>query len=105
MPSQEAYDKGVALAQLVIGDLYTAYLSESSRKSVYKQIPNPPPLAAGLKTPLPAALTGDSRTVDKEEIAERGEDALEVIAAQIDGQWAMRARYVSLHHSRTGCQR
>jgi metaxin len=92
MPSQEAYDRGVALAQLVIGDLHTAYLSESCNSSVYKQIPNPPPLAAGLKTPLPAAFTGDSRTIDKQEIAERGQDALEVVAAHIDGQWALGAR-------------
>lgn len=94
MPSQETYDRGVALAQLVLGDLYTAYLSES-KKSMYKHLPNPPPLAAGLKTPLPAALTGDSRTINAEEMAERGEDALEIIAGQIDGSWALGARYVS----------
>lgn len=92
MRSQQAYDRGVALAQLVIGDLHTAYLSESSRSNVYKQIPYPPPLAAGLKTPLPAAFTGDSRTIDKQEIAEKGQDALEVIGAHIDGQWALGAR-------------
>jgi metaxin len=93
MPSQETYDRGVALAQLVLGDLYTAYLSES-KKSMYKYLPNPPPLAAGLKTPLPAALTGDSRTINAEEMAERGEDALEIIAGQIDSSWALGARYV-----------
>jgi metaxin len=92
MPSQEAYDRGVALAQLVLGDLHTAYLSESSNKSVYKQIPNPPPLAAGLKTPLPAAFTGDSRNLNKEEIGDRGADALDVLCAQIDGSWALSAR-------------
>lgn len=91
MPSQVAYDKGVALAHLVLGPLHTSLMRTGS-PSQHKTIPNPPPLAAGLKTPLPAALTGDERALDLNDINETAGDALSAINTQIhDGGWALQA--------------
>lgn len=89
MPSQEAYDKGVALAQVVLS-LQAAYLSETSNLPP-SRLSNPPPLAAGLKTPLPAVFTGDARMIDKEDLADKGWDALELISTQLQ-EWALGAQ-------------
>jgi metaxin len=52
-------------------------------------------LSAGLTTPLPASLTGDTRNVDNEDILKKGVetlDALETLLGQSD--WALGASYV-----------
>ena len=113
MPTQEAYDRGIALAQLVLGHLLPAYLaslpetSSSALSSISSSIststaklnhllfPTPPPLAAGLKTPLPAALTGDARTIDRAEVVEKGLDALDAVRLAVREDWALGAKCVS----------
>lgn len=90
MPSQETYDHGVALAQLVLGHLLPAYASDTER--AHLSFPVPPPLSFGLKAPLPAALTGDSRDIDSAEVVARAKDALEAVARAIRGDWALGAK-------------
>jgi metaxin len=110
MPSQETYDRGIALAQLILGHLLPAYLaslpempistfahlsnsiSSSGAKLNHLLFPTPPPLAAGLKTPLPAALTGDARTIDREEVLARGIDALNAVRLAVRDDWALGAK-------------
>lgn len=88
MPDQQAYDHGVALAQLVLGHLLPAYTPSS-----HLAFPTPPPLAAGLTAPLPAALTGDAREVDTREVLARAKDALDAVNAAISGgDWALGAK-------------
>ena len=110
MPSQELYDRGVALGQLILGHLLPAYLaclpetpvhglqslsatvSTSTSKLSHLIFPTPPPLAAGLKTPLPAALTGDARTIDRAEVTARGIDALDAVRLAVRDDWALGAK-------------
>jgi metaxin len=110
MPTQEAYDRGIALAQLILGHLLPAYLaslpetpspalssisssiSTSTAKLNHLLFPTPPPLAAGLKTPLPAALTGDARTIDRAEVVEKGLDALDAVRLAVREDWALGAK-------------
>lgn len=106
MPSQELYDRGVALGQLILGHLLPAYLATlpetptsslaslttSTSKLNHLIFPTPPPLAAGLKTPLPAALTGDGRTIDKVEVIARGIDALDAVRMAVKEDWALGAK-------------
>lgn len=94
LPSQEAYDKALAIAQLVLGRLLPAYLVSLPQRpsNIHLYLPIPPMLSAGLTTPLPASLTGDARNVDKEDILRKGAealDALETILASSD--WALGA--------------
>jgi metaxin len=98
MPSQEAYDRALAFAQLVLNHLYPAYLASLPTQSadLHLLFPIPPPLASGFTTPLPAALTGDTREIDTVEVVAKGVDAmdaLQVILAEND-TWALGARYV-----------
>ncbi|WVR03607.1 hypothetical protein IAU60_000599 [Kwoniella sp. DSM 27419] len=95
LPSQEAYDKALALSQLVLGDLYPAYLASRSKRSdtFHLLFSRPPPLLAGLTTPLPASLTGDAREVDTDEILRKGVAAVEAIDAILDEEhWALGAK-------------
>jgi metaxin len=49
-------------------------------------------LSAGLTTPLPASLTGDTRNVNKEEVIRRGTEALEALDTILgSGEWALGA--------------
>ncbi|WRT63838.1 uncharacterized protein IL334_000763 [Kwoniella shivajii] len=81
LPSQEIYDRALALSQLILGNLYPAYLASLPKQSSIFPLlfPVPPPLSAGLTTPLPASLTGDSRDIDKDEVIRKGVEALEAI--------------------------
>lgn len=95
MSSQEAYDKGVALAQLILGNLYPAYLASLPERppKLHLMFPIPPPLIGGLITPLPTAFTGDTRQLDVDEVVSKGVEAieaLEVILADGAG-WALGA--------------
>ncbi|GFZ52036.1 hypothetical protein JCM24511_09808 [Saitozyma sp. JCM 24511] len=94
MPSQEAYDRALSLAQLVLTHLYPAYLASlhAPPSDLHLYFSNPPPLAAGLTTPLPAALTGDTRDVDVGEVVAKGVDAVEALEAVVGPEWALGAR-------------
>lgn len=94
LPSQEAYDKALALAQLVLGRLLPAYLISLPAKptNLHLRFPIPPALAAGLITPLPASLTGDTRNIDKEEIVHQGMEALDALETVLgSSDWALDA--------------
>ncbi|WVQ80852.1 hypothetical protein IAT38_002959 [Cryptococcus sp. DSM 104549] len=109
LPSQEAYDKGLALAQLILGHLLPAYLaslppsasspthSAFSANPLHLLFPTPPPLAAGLTTPLPASLTGDARSLDREEVIRKGVEAVRALVGvkgvKGDGDWALGASH------------
>ncbi|OCF41631.1 hypothetical protein I317_04541 [Kwoniella heveanensis CBS 569] len=107
LPSQESYDKALALSQLILGTLYPAYLAslplrpkslftstaESASDKLHLLFPNPPSLLAGLTTPLPASLTGDARDVDVDEVVRRGIEALDGIEVVLEGSmWALGAK-------------
>ena len=97
MPTHEAYDQALAIAQLVLGPLHRAYLASSPSRpeSWHLSFPTPPPLLAGLTTPLPAALTGDTREVDMEEVINKGVGALEALAVLLSERgWALGAASV-----------
>jgi metaxin len=96
MPSQEAYDRALSLAQLILTRLYPAYLASihTPPSDLHLSFPYPPPLAAGLTTPLPAALTGDTRDVDVDEVVAKGVDAVEALEVVVGhgSEWALGAR-------------
>lgn len=49
-------------------------------------------LSAGLTTPLPASLTGDARSVDKEDILDKGVEALDALETLLGtSDWALGA--------------
>ena len=49
-------------------------------------------LSAGLTTPLPASLTGDSRNVDQEDVLDKGIEALDALDTLIGASdWALSA--------------
>lgn len=58
-------------------------------------MPEPPSLAAGLTMPLPASLTGDSRSVDTESVISGGVKALDALDAKLSAGWALNAKWVS----------
>lgn len=95
MPSQAAYDKGVALAQLILGSLYPAYLASLPERppKLHLMFPVPPPLIGGLITPLPTALTGDQRQLDIDEIVSKGVEAIGALDLLIEAEagWALGA--------------
>jgi metaxin len=94
LPSQEAYDKALAIAQLVLGRLLPAYLISLPRRpsNIHLCLPIPPMLSAGLTTPLPASLTGDARNVDKEDILKKGVEALDALETLLgSSDWALGA--------------
>lgn len=98
MPSQEAYDRALALSHLILGNIYPAYLASTSTppQDLHLLFPTPPPLTAGLITPLPAALTGDARDLDVDELLAKGVEAIEAVAVILGDigaeGWAMGAR-------------
>lgn len=93
MPNQEMYDAALALAQLVLVRLFPAYIA--STPHTVKRLPlllsEPPALVAGLTTPLPAALTGDDRVIDQEEMIAGGVEALGALQAKLGKSWALGA--------------
>ncbi|KAK8845560.1 hypothetical protein IAR55_006275 [Kwoniella newhampshirensis] len=97
LPSQEAYDRALALSQLILGHLLPAYLASlpTRPQGFHLLFPVPPPLFAGLTTPLPASLTGDTRDIDIEEVVRKGVDALEAVEVILSeqGHWALGARH------------
>jgi metaxin len=93
MPSQEAHDQALAVAQLVLARIYPAYLiSYSTPPSTLGLLfANPPPLLAGLTTPLPASLTGDARDIDNDEVVRRGIEGLSAVSIIVGDAWALDA--------------
>jgi len=95
MPDQSSFDRALAIAQLILTIVYPAYLASlpTPRSDLYLRFAYPPPLAAGLTTPLPAALTGEIRDIDEEEILSRGAEALEALSGILAGsdKWALGA--------------
>jgi metaxin len=89
MPDQATYDRAVALAQVVLSRIQPA-LSPTSNRS-HLSFAHPPPFAAGLLTPLPAALTGDQRDLDQADILEKAQEALSAIEAVLGDGWALGA--------------
>ncbi|BEJ12497.1 hypothetical protein CspHIS471_0209570 [Cutaneotrichosporon sp. HIS471] len=85
MPTQAAYDSALATAQLVLVRLLPAYNVSLSGPSndVALMIPGPPPLSAGLTTPLPASFTGDERVIDEDELVDIGMEALEALRVKL----------------------
>ncbi|ADV24985.1 hypothetical protein I305_02341 [Cryptococcus gattii E566] len=99
LPSQESYDKALALSQLILTHLLPAYLaslpspSSSSRIPLHLHFPIPPPLYAGLTTPLPASLTGDKRDIDIDQVLRKGQEAVDVVDGLLDEDgWALGAK-------------
>ncbi|KLT43528.1 hypothetical protein CC85DRAFT_307563 [Cutaneotrichosporon oleaginosum] len=88
MPTQAAYDNALATAQLVLVRLWPAYIVSMSGDSreIALMIPGPPPLSAGLTTPLPASFTGDERFIDEDELVEAGIEALEALRIKLGGR-------------------
>ncbi|WWC85801.1 uncharacterized protein L201_000668 [Kwoniella dendrophila CBS 6074] len=86
LPSQEKYDQALALSHLILGNLLPAYLASLPKQpsNFHLLFPIPPPLSAGLNTPLPASLTGDSRDIDTDELIRKGVEALDVIETIIE---------------------
>ncbi|WVW81793.1 hypothetical protein I302_103790 [Kwoniella bestiolae CBS 10118] len=100
LPTQATYDRALALSHLILGNLLPAYLASlpSQTSTFHLLFPNAPPLSAGLTTPLPASLTGDSRDIDTDEVIKRGIavlDAVEVIleSASENEPWLFGARH------------
>jgi len=94
LPSQEAYDEALAIAQLVLGRLLPAYLVSLPKRqsNIHLYLPIPPMLSAGLTTPLPASLTGDSRNVDNEDVLDKGAEALDALETLLgSSDWALSA--------------
>ena len=94
MPDQTTSDKALAVAQLVLGCLLPAYLASQPKPPVdlYRYFPVPPPLLIGLATPIPLALTGEGRDIDREDVIRQGIEALEAFETLLDGSdWAMGA--------------
>ena len=87
MPDQATYDKAVAVAQLVltrIKPLHDGYLN-------HNEFSTPPPLAAGLTTPLPASLTGDTRNLNLSMLRSQAQDAWDALEVVCETQWALGA--------------
>lgn len=97
MPTQAAYDNALATAQLVLVRLFPAFnVSRPGASSdVALMIPGPPPLSAGLTTPLPASFTGDNRVLDEDDIVQKGVEALEALRVKLRDRsgspWALGA--------------
>lgn len=94
MLNQAAHDQALAISQLILGRLYPAYLASLPKPHVdlHLRFPIPPPLAAGLTTPLPPTLTGDGKSLDTDDILTKGVevlDALEVVLR--DAKWTLGA--------------
>lgn len=89
MPDQATYDRAIAVAQLVLGRI------RPDSKTSHLELPVPPVLAAGLATPLPASLTGDSRASNEDLLHHRRDDAWESLRAVVMSEWALGARYVA----------
>ncbi len=87
MPNEAAYEKAVAVAQLVLGRLRPQSGAEDTAA-----FPKPPPLSAGLVTPLPASLTGDARTIDHEVLKHQADQAWTALDDLIGDKWALDAR-------------
>ena len=95
MPDQAAYDKALAVAQLVLGRIYPAYLASlpSPQVDLHVHSPVPPPLTAGITTPLPPALTGEGTALDIDSITTKGVEALEALEVLLgEGEWALGIR-------------
>ncbi len=86
MPDQDAYDRALAVAQLVLGRIYPACLGSLHKPptDLHLLLPIPPPLTAGLRTPLPPSLTGEGRSIDLDEILVKGLDALEALQVLLE---------------------
>ncbi|WWC99259.1 hypothetical protein V866_006155 [Kwoniella sp. B9012] len=98
LPSQETYDRALSLSHLVLGNLLPAYLASlpNQPSNYHLMFPIPPPLSAGLTTPLPASLTGDSRDIDTDEVIRKGVDALDALAVILEDTnsgWLFDARH------------
>ena len=94
MPDQASFDRALAFAQLVLGRLYPAYLAAlpDPPADLHLSFPTPPPLAAGLTTPLPESLTGDSRLLNLEDVTRKGREALEALSTILEyDEWALGA--------------
>jgi metaxin len=49
-------------------------------------------LSAGLTTPLPASLTGDARNLDKDDVFDKGAEALDALETLLGtSDWALSA--------------
>lgn len=100
LPDQTSYDKALAVAQLVLVYLFPAYLASLAvpPADLHLHLSTPPPLAAGLTTPLPAAFTGDARDIDTDEMLSRGLDALQALDEILGAPagWALGAECVRL---------
>ncbi|ODN96305.1 hypothetical protein I350_08326 [Cryptococcus amylolentus CBS 6273] len=88
LPSQSAYDSALALSTLITNQLLPAYLASlpSRPSNWYLYFPTPPPLWAGLVTPLPASLTGDEREVDGEEVIRKGVEVIDALEGIVGGK-------------------
>ncbi|RXK38713.1 hypothetical protein M231_04023 [Tremella mesenterica] len=97
VPSQEKYDKALAIAQVVLGPLHRAYLASLPFQPVswHLSFPSPPELLAGLTTPLPATFTGDARDIDKESVVREGVEAIQALAVFIGDNWALEAEHAT----------
>ncbi|WWD08983.1 hypothetical protein V865_007098 [Kwoniella europaea PYCC6329] len=98
LPSQETYDRALSLFHLILGNLLPAYLASlpTQPSNFHLLFPVPPPLSAGLTTPLPASLTGDSRDIDTDEVIRKGVDALDALATILENTnsgWLFDARH------------
>ena len=89
MPDQATYDRAVALAQLVLDRIHPVI---GDCRTTHLELSDPPPLSAGLATPLPAALTGDGRDVDTEEQISLALETMGVIEVAVDSEWALGSR-------------
>jgi len=94
MSDQAAFDRALAVAQLVLGPLHRAYLASLPIPSAdfNLQFPVPPPLAAGLITPLPPSLTGDARSVDLDHVSRKGIQAIDALEVLLGTGWTLGAR-------------
>jgi metaxin len=90
MPDQATFDKAVALAQLITGRIRPAVVSSS--RATHLDLPIPSVLAAGLTTPLPASLTGDTRDVDMDLLQHRADEAWDAVEAVVEDGWGLGTR-------------
>jgi metaxin len=91
MPDSATYDKAVAVAQLVLGRLRPFVAMATDTLSSGSDLPKPPILSAGLTTPLPASLTGDARTVNKEALEQSAYEAWDALEMLVGDGWALGA--------------
>ncbi|WVO16728.1 hypothetical protein L204_104411 [Cryptococcus depauperatus] len=93
-PTQEAYDKALAFSSLILTHLLPAYLAclPRSPPNYHLHFSVPPPLYAGLTTPLPASLTGDRRQIDTDAVVKKGAEALRAANGLVKSGWALGAK-------------